>query len=65
VACGVLSAVDYILKNPRKGILFPEAIDTEDVFKLVERFLGTRWEWVSFCPKSTQFVDLTAYVLDS
>ena len=37
VAAGVLSAVDYCIHNPNKGVLFPEFLDTERVFELVVR----------------------------
>lgn len=40
VACGVLTGVDYIANNRKKGVIFPEEVDSYRVFELCGRFLG-------------------------
>lgn len=59
VACGVLSGVDWIVRNPNEGICWPESVPYERVFELSGAFLGDiTCKEVPWKPKSNSLVDL-------
>lgn len=40
VACGVLSGIDWILRHPNMGAVWPESVDTDRVFQLTDGYIG-------------------------
>lgn len=59
VMSAVLSGVCYMLDNPNKGILFPDQVNDEYIFKKVKPYLGDVYiDYVDYKPKSNQFNDL-------
>ncbi|MEX0940838.1 MAG: saccharopine dehydrogenase NADP-binding domain-containing protein [Candidatus Babeliales bacterium] len=40
VAAGILTALDFIIENPQKGICFPEDLDHQKVLKIAKPYLG-------------------------
>lgn len=59
VASSVLSCLVWMLKNPKKGWMFPEEVDTEFVLQLSLPYLGRFYcDYVDYKPQSTQFTRL-------
>ena len=56
VAISLHSAVNWMIENPKKGILFPENLPFSEILKNSEKYLGTIFtDWVPYYPKSTNF----------
>lgn len=59
VAAGVFLAIDWIMKNPDKGVNWPEDIYHEHILDKVIPILGKFYcDYVNYKPKSNKFVDL-------
>lgn len=59
VAAPLLSCLSWMLKNPKRGWMFPEEVDTDYMIKSASPYLGEIvCDYVDYRPKSTQFVKL-------
>lgn len=59
VAVSVLSAMRWMVANPERSIIFPEALDEEYVLNLAKPYLGEFYcDFVNYNPPSLQFGDL-------
>lgn len=59
VAVPLLACVSWALKNPDKGSLFPEDVDSDYILKLSLPYLGRFYcDYVDYSPASTQFTKL-------
>jgi len=67
VAAGILSGVEWILKNPKIGVCFPENIDTpQESLAKMKLLLGHLYcGEVPFKPKSNKLIDLIELKCDS
>lgn len=62
VACGVLAGIDWIITHPLLGVVWPESVNTERVFALTKKYLGTlTYSVVPWRPVSTHFVESVTY----
>jgi homospermidine synthase len=58
VAASILSAIRWMLKNKNRGIIWPEYIDYNKIFKHAKRYLGKIvCEFVPYKPKGNELSD--------
>jgi homospermidine synthase len=41
VACSILGAIDWMIKNPKAGVLVPDQLPYQEVLKVAKPYLGT------------------------